>query len=166
MYLLEVPLEEVRDILIQASSRVVPDPKTVTHLLDEHSLELDVISTGLRGLDDMLRGGLPCGSLAEVVGPSGQFTTGRREGWMGSLVLTIHFFRGVEVLIEELGIQRAVSNPFPFSLYLSGGKKPAGIGKSTFCLTATCLTTVAPRYGGLGACVAYLDTEGKFSAKR
>lgn len=45
-------------------------------------------------------------------------------------------------------------------------KSFAGVGKSTFCLTACCMTAIDERYGGLGANVAFIDTEDKFCAKR
>jgi RAD51-like protein 1 len=65
---LDLPYELILDIQQKVSQKITPAHKTITNLINEPA---DVLVTNLPGLDDYLRGGLPVGSVTEIVGPAG-----------------------------------------------------------------------------------------------
>ncbi|XP_078430250.1 DNA repair (Rad51) family protein isoform X3 [Wolffia australiana] len=73
MALLDVDLDEVKSAVSHISAMVCPPPQTALSLMEDqvHEFSFGHFPTLLRGLDDALCGGIPFGSLTEVVGPAG-----------------------------------------------------------------------------------------------
>ncbi|KAL4424690.1 hypothetical protein ABPG77_004497 [Micractinium sp. CCAP 211/92] len=69
--LLDLPYETVRAILRDVAARIVPQPQSALELLRAAAAQPLHLCTSLPPLDDALFGGLPAGSVTEVVGPAG-----------------------------------------------------------------------------------------------
>lgn len=69
--LLDLPFEAVRAILKDVAARIVSQPQTALDLLRAAAAQPLHLRTSLPLLDEALFGGLPAGSVTEVVGPAG-----------------------------------------------------------------------------------------------
>lgn len=69
--LLDLPYEAVRAILRDVAVRIVPQPQSALNLLRAAAAQPLHLRTSLPPLDEALFGGLPAGSVTEVVGPAG-----------------------------------------------------------------------------------------------
>jgi RAD51-like protein 1 len=68
---LDLPYETVQSLLQHVANKVVPQPVTALDLLKKSSEAPSYLRTLLPPLDTALLGGLPAGSICEVVGPAG-----------------------------------------------------------------------------------------------
>lgn len=68
---LDLYLSEVREVVAAAAAAVLPPPQTALQLLHASAGSPSALRTGHVKLDEHLRGGLPTGSVSELVGPAG-----------------------------------------------------------------------------------------------
>ncbi|KAL4420437.1 hypothetical protein ABPG75_010093 [Micractinium tetrahymenae] len=69
--LLDLPYDTVKAILGDVARRIVPQPQSALDLLRAAAAQPLHLRTSLPPLDEALFGGLPAGSVTEVVGPAG-----------------------------------------------------------------------------------------------
>ncbi|KAJ3676382.1 hypothetical protein LUZ60_003794 [Juncus effusus] len=69
--LLDLDISLVRSAVSLISESTSPPFQTALSLMEERNKSPSHLATSLRGLDDVLRGGIPFGALTELVGPSG-----------------------------------------------------------------------------------------------
>ncbi|KAI7845396.1 hypothetical protein COHA_001101 [Chlorella ohadii] len=69
--LLDLPVSTVKRILAEVAAKVAPPPRTVADLLRAAATKPLHLRTGLGPLDAALLGGLPAGSVTELVGAAG-----------------------------------------------------------------------------------------------
>jgi RAD51-like protein 1 len=66
-----VPFETVQALLVQVATAILPPPVSALELLQRYAGASSYLRTMLPPLDAALMGGLPPGSITEVVGPAG-----------------------------------------------------------------------------------------------
>ncbi|CAA6654814.1 unnamed protein product [Spirodela intermedia] len=74
MALLDIDLDQVKSAVSHISAIICPPPQTALSLMEErmqNEFSSGHFPTLLKGLDDALCGGIPFGSLTELVGPAG-----------------------------------------------------------------------------------------------
>ena len=69
--LLDLPYETVQSLLQNVAHTIIPTPITALELLQRTQGSLSYLRTLLPPLDSALLGGLPAGSITELVGPAG-----------------------------------------------------------------------------------------------
>jgi len=69
--LLDIPIQPLEEALQVVSDAVAPPSITVYDKLTHHLSSSHYLSTTLAPLDHLLRGGIPSGSVTEIVGPPG-----------------------------------------------------------------------------------------------
>ena len=74
MVYLDLSLADANKIIMQASARIASTKsRSALELLQTRSHQSYYISTGIKGLDTAMRGGLNIGTITEICGPPGKF---------------------------------------------------------------------------------------------
>ena len=71
MLLLDMNLQEVKSMLRQISARLISKSKTALDILNERLLKACFLLTGMKHLDEAMKGGIPYGTITEICGNPG-----------------------------------------------------------------------------------------------
>ena len=93
--------KEFTTLVQNVAAKVVPRPKSALEIYQQSCANGMYLSTGVKGIDDILRGGLPIGCITEIVGPPG---IGKSQFLMGCCVATIsHKLKNSSLLTSNRG---------------------------------------------------------------
>lgn len=71
LFIPDLGLTKTLSLFDEVSSRIAPEPQSALKLLVDRSKKQCFLSTGMKILDDVLRGGVSLGTITEICGPPG-----------------------------------------------------------------------------------------------